>query len=115
MIHKIRSLFNYADSQSLEFFVGLYLMAAAVHRLILLQHVFLGTLSMPFTSALLAAGLFQALAASNGGPRTRHWACASSLFCVLFIGFTYEGIMVGAASLWAWYRTLLDQKLESAS
>lgn len=111
-MRRLTKLFHCGDSQALEMFVGLYLVAAGVHRVLQLRDEFLGFMVVPFTGFVILAGLLQAIAAGHGNLTLRHWACGTSFFSIIFLTTAHEGVLVGAACAWAWYRTLLDDKLE---
>lgn len=101
-------LFNCGESQALEVFIGIYMIVTAVEWLC----GFLGIIQLPCMIPVILAGAFQAIAACYLSLRARHFACAMSFCAVIFLGLTYEGVLVGIACAWAWYRTLLDDKLE---
>ncbi len=111
-MRRLTKLFHCGDSQALEMFVGLYLIASGFHRAQMLSNEFFGFVCLPFAWFVMLTGLLQAIAAGHGGLHFRHWACGISFFSMVFMGTAHEGILVGAACAWAWYRTLLDDKLE---
>lgn len=100
-MNQVKRMWNCADSQALEMFIGLYLMIVC----------FRYAWDLDPKSLTFAAGAFQAWAAAYGGLRARHWACGTVFMSLIFLGRPWEGILVACACLWAWYRTLLESKL----
>jgi hypothetical protein len=87
-------------------FIGLYLVVSGGHRAIQSHW------AIPLAVALIMIGLFQMFAAMSTKLNLRHTASALTVCSVIFFGFTHEAVLIGLASLWAWYRTLLDDKME---
>lgn len=102
VIQKTDRLVNCADSRPLEVFVGAWLASEAWERIP----------STPWVAFVIACvGVLTAAAALRGDLALRKWACGYAVFAAAFLAPGHGAILVALAASWAWYRTILDDKV----